>query len=173
MSGSSYGGGFGSGGGGFGGMGGGYGAGLSGSSFGGGGYGGGGFSGFGSSSGGFSGGSFGGGGYGGMGFGEEAGLLSTNEKLTMQNLNDRLASYMDKVRRLEEDNTQLEQLIREWYKTHGPTTARDYSQYYRTIEELQNQVWCHLIDFEQILLDQRLSPAAWCPARGSTAPPWC
>uniref|UniRef100_A0A8C4TPD6 Keratin, type I cytoskeletal 17 n=1 Tax=Falco tinnunculus TaxID=100819 RepID=A0A8C4TPD6_FALTI len=128
-------------------MGGGYGASLSGGSFGGGGYSGGGFSGFGGS-GGFGGGSFGGGGggygggsFGGMGFGEEAGLLSTNEKLTMQNLNDRLASYLDKVRRLEDENTQLEQLIREWYKNQGPTHSRDYSQYYRTIEELQNQVW--------------------------------
>ncbi|KFO90375.1 Keratin, type I cytoskeletal 17, partial [Buceros rhinoceros silvestris] len=100
-----------------------------------------------------SGSSFGGGSYGGTGFGEEAGLLSTNEKLTMQNLNDRLASYMDKVRRLEEDNTQLEHLIREWYKTHGPTTARDYSQYYRTIEELQNQITGANVDLNRILLD--------------------
>ncbi|XP_010583882.1 PREDICTED: keratin, type I cytoskeletal 10-like [Haliaeetus leucocephalus] len=151
------GGGFGSGGGGFGGMGGGYGAGLGGGSFGGGGYSGGGFSGFGGS-GGFSGGSFGGGGYGGgsfggVGFGEDAGLLSTNEKLTMQNLNDRLASYLDKVRRLEDENTQLEHLIREWYKNQGPTSTRDYSQYYRTIEELQNQIVGANVDLNKILLD--------------------
>ncbi|KFM01266.1 Keratin, type I cytoskeletal 17, partial [Aptenodytes forsteri] len=148
---------FGSGGGGFGGMGCGYGSGLGGGSFGGGGYSGGGFSGFGGS-GGFGGGSFGGGGYsggsfGGMGFGEDAGLLSTNEKLTMQNLNDRLASYLDKVRRLEDENTQLEQLIREWYKNQGPTCTRDYSQYYRTIEELQNQIVCANVDLNKILLD--------------------
>lgn len=142
--GGSMGGGFGSCGGGFGGMGGGYGGSMSGGSFGGGGYSGGGFSGFGGS-GGFGGGSFGGGSYGGgsfggMGFGEDSGLLSTNEKLTMQNLNDRLASYMDKVRGLEEENAHLERLIREWYQKQGPTGTRDYSQYYRTIEELQNQV---------------------------------
>lgn len=144
--GGSMGGGFGSCGGGFGGMGGGYGGSMSGGSFGGGGYSGGGFSGFGGSggfgggSGGFGGGSFGGGSFGGMGFGEDSGLLSTNEKLTMQNLNDRLASYMDKVRGLEEENAHLERLIREWYQKQGPTGTRDYSQYYRTIEELQNQV---------------------------------
>ncbi|KFP27187.1 Keratin, type I cytoskeletal 17, partial [Colius striatus] len=144
---------FGSGGGGFGGMGGGYGAGLGGGSFGGGGgYSGGGFSGFGGS-GGFGGGSYGGGSFGGMGFGEDSGLLSTNEKLTMQNLNDRLASYLDKVRRLEDENTQLEHLIREWYKNQGPTASRDYSQYYRTIEELQNQIVGANVDLNKILLD--------------------
>ncbi|KGL96575.1 Keratin, type I cytoskeletal 17, partial [Charadrius vociferus] len=155
---------FGSGGGGFGGMGGGYGSGLGGGCFGGGGHSGGGFSGFGGS-GGFGGGSFGSGGgfggggsygggsFGGMGFGEDAGLLSTNEKLTMQNLNDRLATYLDKVRRLEDENSQLEQLIREWYKNQGPTSTRDYSQYYRTIEELQNQIVGANVDLNKILLD--------------------
>uniref|UniRef100_A0A8C0EET4 Keratin, type I cytoskeletal 17 n=1 Tax=Bubo bubo TaxID=30461 RepID=A0A8C0EET4_BUBBB len=97
--------------------------------------------------------SYGGGGFGGMGFGEDSGLLSTNEKLTMQNLNDRLASYLDKVRRLEDENTQLEHLIREWYKNQGPTSTRDYSQYYRTIEELQNQIVGANVDLNKILLD--------------------
>uniref|UniRef100_A0A8B9BTZ6 Keratin, type I cytoskeletal 17 n=1 Tax=Anser brachyrhynchus TaxID=132585 RepID=A0A8B9BTZ6_9AVES len=119
-------------------------------------------------SGGFSGRSFGGGGsrssygggfssgscsFGGMGFGEDSGLLSTNEKLTMQNLNDRLASYMDKVRGLEEENAHLERLIREWYQKQGPTGTRDYSQYYRTIEELQNQIVGANVDLNKILLD--------------------
>ncbi|NXH12586.1 K1C19 protein, partial [Bucco capensis] len=80
-------------------------------------------------------------------------LLSTNEKLTMQNLNDRLASYMDKVRRLEDDNAQLEQLIRDWYKNHGPIAARDYSHYYTTIEQLQNQIVGANVDLNKILLD--------------------
>ncbi|KFW07845.1 Keratin, type I cytoskeletal 17, partial [Eurypyga helias] len=143
----SMGGGFGSGGGGFGRMGGGYGG-----SYGSCGYSGGEFSGFGSS-GSFGGGSFGGGGFSGAGFGEDAGLLSTNEKLTMQNLNDRLASYLDKVRRLEDENSQLEHMIREWYKNQGPTGSRDYSQYYRTIEELQNQIVEANVDLNRILLD--------------------
>ncbi|NWS24599.1 K1C17 protein, partial [Polioptila caerulea] len=80
-------------------------------------------------------------------------LLSTNEKLTMQNLNDRLASYMDKVRRLEEENSQLEQLIREWYKNQAPSQSKDYSQYYRTIEELQNQIVGANVDLNRMLLD--------------------
>nr|XP_009940248.1 PREDICTED: keratin, type I cytoskeletal 10-like [Opisthocomus hoazin] len=143
-------------------MGGGYGGGLGGCSYGGGGYSGGGYSGGGFSgfggSGGFSGGNFGGGGYGGgsfggVGFSEDAGLLSTNEKLTMQNLNDRLATYLDKVRRLEDENAQFERLIREWYQNQGPTGTRDYSHYYRTIEELQNQIVGANVDLNKILLD--------------------
>ncbi|KFW90172.1 Keratin, type I cytoskeletal 17, partial [Phalacrocorax carbo] len=140
------------GGGGFGGggySGGGFSGGFGGGSFGGGSFGGGSFGGgnFGG------GGGFGGGSFGGMGFGEDASLLSTNEKLTMQNLNDRLASYLDKVRHLEDENTHLEQLIREWYKNQGPTSVRDYSQYYRTIEELQNQIVGANVDLNKILLD--------------------
>ncbi|KGL80837.1 Keratin, type I cytoskeletal 42, partial [Tinamus guttatus] len=80
-------------------------------------------------------------------------LLSTNEKLTMQNLNDRLATYMDKVRRLEEENVQFERLIREWYQKQGPTGSKDYSQYYRTIDDLQNQIVNASVDLHKILLD--------------------
>ncbi|XP_037583328.1 keratin, type I cytoskeletal 10 isoform X3 [Cebus imitator] len=129
--------------GGFGGssFGGGYGS----SSFGGG-YGGGSFGG-----GSFSGGSFGGGG----GFGGDGGLLSGNEKVTMQNLNDRLASYLDKVRALEESNYELEGKIKEWYEKHGNSRQgepRDYSKYYKTIDDLKNQILNLTTDNANILL---------------------
>ena len=68
------------------------------------------------------------------------GLLSGNEKLTMQNLNDRLASYLDKVRALEEANGDLEQKIRDWYQKQGPGPSRDYSHYFKTIEDLRDKV---------------------------------
>lgn len=70
------------------------------------------------------------------------GLLSGNEKITMQNLNDRLASYLNKVRALEEANSELEVKIRDWYQKQAPTSpARDYSNYYKIMEDLRDKVW--------------------------------
>ncbi|XP_039421562.1 LOW QUALITY PROTEIN: keratin, type I cytoskeletal 15-like [Corvus cornix cornix] len=80
-------------------------------------------------------------------------LLSGNEKVTMQNLNDRLASYLDKVRRLEEENAQLEHHIREWYRKQAPSVSKDYSSYYQTIEQLQNQIISATVDNNRMLLD--------------------
>ena len=83
------------------------------------------------------------GGYGGGYAGALAtsdGLLAGSEKLTMQNLNDRLASYLEKVRALEEANGDLEVKIRDWYQKQGPGPARDYSHYFKTIEDLRDQV---------------------------------
>ncbi|KAM9596620.1 keratin, type I cytoskeletal 16-like [Trichechus inunguis] len=57
----------------------------------------------------------------------------------MQNLNDRLASYLDKVRALEEANTDLEVKIREWYQRQQPVLIKDYSHYFQTIEDLRNK----------------------------------
>ncbi|NXI99912.1 K1C19 protein, partial [Psophia crepitans] len=79
------------------------------------------------------------GGYGG-GLGSGDGLLSGNEKATMQSLNERLASYLDKVRALEEANSDLETKIRDWYQKQGPGPARDYSSYYKTIEDLRDKI---------------------------------
>uniref|UniRef100_A0A8C9N3W4 Keratin, type I cytoskeletal 14-like n=1 Tax=Serinus canaria TaxID=9135 RepID=A0A8C9N3W4_SERCA len=70
----------------------------------------------------------------------------------MQNLNDRLANYLDKVRALEEANTDLEVKIREWYKKQAPGPDRDYSPYYRTIEELRNKVLVATVDNSNLLL---------------------
>lgn len=77
--------------------------------------------------------------------GNDGGLLSGSEKETMQNLNGRLASYLDKVRALEEANTELENKIHEWYETRGsgtedPGSQNDYSKYYPLIEDLRNKV---------------------------------
>lgn len=76
--------------------------------------------------------------------GSEGGLLSGNEKVTMQNLNDRLASYLGNVRALEEANAELERKIKGWYDKYGPGSCHgldhDYSRYYQIIEELKNKV---------------------------------
>ncbi|KAJ1071872.1 hypothetical protein K5549_002164 [Capra hircus] len=92
-----------------------------------------------------------GGGFGG-GFGGVDGLLVGGEKATMQNLNDRLASYLDKVRALEEANTELELKIRDWYQKQAPGPAPDYSSYFKTIEDLRNKILTATVDNANILL---------------------
>uniref|UniRef100_A0A8B9TW50 Keratin, type I cytoskeletal 14 n=1 Tax=Anas platyrhynchos TaxID=8839 RepID=A0A8B9TW50_ANAPL len=90
-------------------------------------------------------------GFGG-GFGGGDGILPAGEKETMQNLNDRLAAYLDKVRALEDANTDLEVKIREWYKKQGPGPDRDYSPYYRTIEELRSKILAATVENANIVL---------------------
>ncbi|XP_077635334.1 keratin, type I cytoskeletal 20 [Crocuta crocuta] len=62
-----------------------------------------------------------------------------NEKMAMQNLNDRLASYLEKVHSLEQSNAKLELLIKQWYEKNT-SSIRDDHAYYQQIEELQNQI---------------------------------
>ncbi|NXI00456.1 KRT36 protein, partial [Pachycephala philippinensis] len=97
-------------------------------------------------------GGFGGGFAGSCGPGGDL-LLGGNEKVTMQNLNDRLAAYLEKVRRLEEENAQLEHHIREWYRKQAPSVSKDYSSYYQTIEQLQNQIISATVDNNRMILD--------------------
>nr|XP_048306681.1 keratin, type I cytoskeletal 14 [Myodes glareolus] len=119
------------------------------SSFGGG-YGGGIGGGFGGGLGGGFGGGFGGGLGGGFGGGD--GLLVGSEKVTMQNLNDRLASYLDKVRALEEANTDLEVKIRDWYQRQRPAEIKDYSPFFKTIEDLKSKILAATVDNANVLL---------------------
>uniref|UniRef100_H3C0C1 IF rod domain-containing protein n=1 Tax=Tetraodon nigroviridis TaxID=99883 RepID=H3C0C1_TETNG len=66
--------------------------------------------------------------------------IHLNEKATMQNLNDRLANYLDKVRSLEATNTKLEIQIREYYEKKGPAAERDYSNYWAIISDLKDKI---------------------------------
>ncbi|KAF7472428.1 keratin, type I cytoskeletal 12 [Marmota monax] len=89
--------------------------------------------------------------------GNDGGLLSGSEKETMKNLNDRLASYLDKVRALEEANADLENKIRDWYETRGTRTVdsgsqNDYSKYYPVIEDLRNKIISANIGNAQLIL---------------------
>jgi hypothetical protein len=72
----------------------------------------------------------------------EEGSFNSNEKETMQFLNDRLASYLERVRSLEENNAELECRIREQCEPNAPLVCPDYQRYFDTIEELQQKVGC-------------------------------
>lgn len=62
-----------------------------------------------------------------------------NEKFAMQNLNDRLASYLETVRNLEKANQKLEIQIKEALQKSGPD-FRDYSKYQAIVDELRKKV---------------------------------
>ncbi|XP_027728916.1 keratin, type I cytoskeletal 12 [Vombatus ursinus] len=82
-------------------------------------------------------------------------LLSGSEKETMQNLNDRLASYLAKVRALEEANTELESKIRDWYETRvksDSVSGNDYEKYYPLIEDLKNKIISATIENARLIL---------------------
>ncbi|XP_056304050.1 keratin, type I cytoskeletal 19-like [Danio aesculapii] len=86
-----------------------------------------------------------------LGGGDNGFGMVVNEKTTMQNLNDRLASYLEKVRSLEKANAQLERQIREWYDKRTPV-SRDYSHYYVTIEDLRKKISVASQDNARIIL---------------------
>ncbi|CAM4626358.1 hypothetical protein PO909_005523 [Leuciscus waleckii] len=74
-----------------------------------------------------------------------SGAQMGNEKGQMQNLNDRLATYLDTVRRLEQENSKLEMQIREVLEKGGPET-RDYSKYNAILDDLRRKVFDATVD---------------------------
>ncbi|KAI5095792.1 keratin, type I cytoskeletal 18 [Silurus meridionalis] len=79
------------------------------------------------------------------------GEIMGNEKMAMQNLNDRLASYLDKVRSLEKANSKLEQQIREALEKRGPD-VRDYSRYQAILDDLRKKVFDATVDNARLVL---------------------
>ncbi|XP_042166647.1 keratin, type I cytoskeletal 13-like [Oncorhynchus tshawytscha] len=72
---------------------------------------------------------------GGGGGGSGADLrVSAKEKATMQNLNDRLSTYLEKVPSLEVANGELELKISQFLERKASPSARDYSGFYATLQ---------------------------------------
>ncbi|XP_062400284.1 keratin, type I cytoskeletal 19-like isoform X2 [Sardina pilchardus] len=74
-----------------------------------------------------------------------------NEKHTMQNLNDRLASYLEKVRSLEEANRKLELQIKGFCQKIAPE-RKDLSGYHVTIEDIRRKILDGLTENARITL---------------------
>uniref|UniRef100_A0A8C6W0U7 Keratin 18 n=1 Tax=Nothobranchius furzeri TaxID=105023 RepID=A0A8C6W0U7_NOTFU len=74
-----------------------------------------------------------------------------NEKFAMQNLNDRLASYLETVRSLETANHKLEIQIKEALEKSGPD-FRDYSKYQGIVDDLRKKILDATIDNARLVL---------------------
>ncbi|XP_072510874.1 keratin, type I cytoskeletal 18 [Notamacropus eugenii] len=73
------------------------------------------------------------------------------EKETMQDLNSRLSSYLERVRSLETENRTLEGKIREHLAKKGPQ-IREWGHYFKTIEDLREQIYASSVDNARITL---------------------
>ncbi|XP_070766419.1 keratin, type I cytoskeletal 18 [Enoplosus armatus] len=85
------------------------------------------------------------------GSGKSADIMG-NEKFAMQNLNDRLASYLETVRNLEQANHKLEIKIKEALEKSGPD-FRDYSKYQAILDDLRKKVFDATVDNARLVLN--------------------
>ncbi|XP_063281580.1 keratin, type I cytoskeletal 19-like [Pelobates fuscus] len=84
--------------------------------------------------------------------GKNNSLNGINAKNTMQDLNNRLQAYMEKVHSLEQENEELETKIAEWNVNNTPRSPPDMRHFFQTIRELQNQVSLATMENARIVL---------------------
>uniref|UniRef100_A0A673WEJ4 Keratin 99 n=1 Tax=Salmo trutta TaxID=8032 RepID=A0A673WEJ4_SALTR len=78
--------------------------------------------------------------------------IGANEKHTMQNLNDRLATYLEQVRSVEAANSKLELQIKEFYEMRSPTHKKDLSGFYATITDIRNKIEARSVENSRMIL---------------------
>uniref|UniRef100_H0XXT1 IF rod domain-containing protein n=1 Tax=Otolemur garnettii TaxID=30611 RepID=H0XXT1_OTOGA len=83
--------------------------------------------------------------------GHLAGIGGMQTEETMQDLNDCLASYLDRVRNLKINNWRLESKIQEHLEKKGPQ-VRDWVHYFKTIEDLRAQIFVNSVDNAHFVL---------------------
>ncbi|XP_061566194.1 keratin, type I cytoskeletal 18-like [Cololabis saira] len=76
-----------------------------------------------------------------------------NEKIVMQHLNDRLSSYLEKVKTLEKANDMLEINIREAIEKSGPMEGSDYSKHFETIADLRAKIASMINDNAELVIN--------------------
>ncbi|XP_028675624.1 keratin, type I cytoskeletal 17-like isoform X18 [Erpetoichthys calabaricus] len=79
-------------------------------------------------------------------------VFSINDKATMQNLNDRLAAYLERVRSLGLANNKLEQQIRDWYAAAADAKPKDFGPQERAVAELRAKIHATTVDNAKIVL---------------------
>uniref|UniRef100_A0A4W4G0Q9 IF rod domain-containing protein n=1 Tax=Electrophorus electricus TaxID=8005 RepID=A0A4W4G0Q9_ELEEL len=84
-------------------------------------------------------------------------FIFDNEKMILQNLNRRMAAYLDKVRSLEAANRRIELQIKEWYERRSTTYCKDLTHYYSTTEELCEQINSHAKENALLFLQVKVS----------------